>query len=486
MYKRENSGRLRSAGAAAAECLQAKVKEVNGSTSRPSTPASGLARAQTPKQQGSSSSSSSSAASFSSTAMTRRPATPSSSSSAFSSMGTTQVLILADEPLAVEKIVTETTSAPRNGNRAALKQESSAEASGLNKESSGGSSSEGADRQDLSSRSKYLEEYARNVRTPRAQSARGHSNHGLGGTSTFASTSEGQAKEKDGPQGNKSSSTGSGGGGGGGGPSEGWNNGSHAEDDDVFDCLPLSAWSDDTLIGLPTSYSLYDKFEQLSTARLAHLQEHQRASSAKPSGSKKFGSVANRLVSSSKGPRTRRDIVRSNFMSQGQNGSGRDRNGFKNNASRVYLSVEPEEDPEDKRETSSSMSSISDWPNSLRIVVPYKLKTKQKGAHALNPNLHSTRASSRSSESNNGTNYYGYHSRPISTSIPSALRVQQQRDERERSVALAKAKLLSNYRNKHHSKVHENEEPLAPVISRPTTTEKPTQSITHHRQSWRK
>ena len=323
-------------------------------------------------------------------------------------------------------------------------------------------------------RSKYLEEYARCVRTPRAQSARGSASH-VSGHSTW---------EKVSAQGTSSSShqkT---------SPDKGM------EDDDVFDCLPLSAWHDDTLIGLPSSYDLYDKFQKFSAEPL-----RQRASSAKPSERKK-SLMGKRLISSSKGPRSNGSGQQVNYLNlrerattptRAQRIRQSQRESMSVNSVGPYteMDVEPDEDPENARS-----SSISEWPNSLRIVVPYKLKAKQRGVHPfVNPNLHHHSSSGTRSSSSTTTrdtnNYFGYESTSSESrekKMPAALRVKQQRNERERerSAALAKARLLSNYRNRHNNKIHENEEPLQVKKALDTTHIQPIHSRPKQQAGWRK
>ncbi len=327
-----------------------------------------------------------------------------------------------------------------------------------------------------------------------------------------SSSAEGHSK------GQHSNGTGATGAGRGQANGNGYGNGSGAhgvglamqdDSDDVFDCLPLSGWSDDTLIGLPTSYVLYDKFQKLSTNQRSHKAEHQqRASSAKPSGSKKMNGIApSRLVSSSKGPRREnfrtttslreRESERERERHLSNRASQHSRHGANGvhtaTGSRVLSSVQAEDEGHEERDGGAA---ISEWPNSLRIVVPYKLKQKQKGAAAANPNLHSSHgarglSANSHSEVNNGVNYFGYRSKAAAVStIPSALRVQQRKSEREKEkekcAALAKAKLLSNYRNRqYHQKVAENEEPL--VISKKNLDlSAPPAQVHGLKQSWRK
>ena len=297
-------------------------------------------------------------------------------------------------------------------------------------------------------RSKYLEEYSRNVRTPRCQSARGHptpSHPAKAETSTNSTTA---AEDR------------------------------RVDRDDAFDYLPLSGWSDDTLVGLPTSYVLYDKFQLLSTSRTQHQQ---RATSAKPSGSKK-SAVATRLVSSSKGPR--RTVARATTPTRTQRIKQRDRE-LHSAGVRVYSDHHSSGrmEVEDDEHENGRGQAAKDWPNSLRIVVPYKLKPKQRGQPFMNPNLHHS-----GNRSSGGTRDYRKSTKESrsSASLSTALQVQQQRGERERerererSAAMAKARLLSNYRNR-HNRIHENEEPLLVKKALDTTHIQPI-----HKQSWRK
>ena len=343
---------------------------------------------------------------------------------------------------------------------------------------SGASSSSSSSSSVFSSeRSKYLEEYSRIARPPsRASSARGAgcstTYDRQGSTQTFQEKVQ-QAKAEFGfnKESNKTTNSHHQGGGDGG------------FDDDMFDCVPLSAWSDDTLIGLPTSYVLYDKFQKLSTAPFEY-QQQQRAMSAKTSKSLTRGmhTGAQRLVSSSKGPR------RTSMLGGGRSTPTKATTRWSGNSRPVsrdgmlaqhyqhqnnyHNGLEASEHDMEEEENVSSSASISEWPNSLRIVVPVKLK--KKDTQNSNPNLHN-------SSSYRGNNYYGYHSRPSSRDggSHSSLRVQKQREERERererSAALAKAKLLSNYRNR-HNKIQDNDAPM--VVSKKVPLD------THKQRKW--
>ncbi|QDZ24775.1 hypothetical protein HOP50_14g73120 [Chloropicon primus] len=353
-----------------------------------------------------------------------RPSTPQGSHSASSSISHDHGF--DRKPVEKPSTSTSTSSHYRSeGNGPSTTSTSGAKGS-LGEEASSSSSSDVVG----SERSKYLEEYSRNIRTPRAQSARGHSS--TSHTAACARESV-PAPEED--------------------------NERHEIKDDFFDCLPLTGWSDDTIIGLSGSgsYVLYDKFQKLSTSRT----QLQRASSAKPSGSKK-SVVASRLVSSSKGPRKMNytNLLRDGAMTPTRTQRLRAREREFNNSSKVYNDISNKDmgATEDGEENTRSQN-IRDWPNSLRIVVPYKLKAKQRSF--LNPNLHHG-----GSRSGSGTRDYGHAKEAKISSVPSALRVQQRRNEKERerekerSAALAKARLLSNYRNR-HKRIQENEQPLA-------------------------